>query len=303
MNFQHPVRNPRPRPGVLSPMKTFFILLLMGSLAHGAELSSKKHVRYQNTAGASVLRQILDVHYDASSTKTAKPVILWVHGGAWKFGNKTHSIGPKAKAFTEAGYVLVAMNYRFYPKASWKDQAGDVAAAAKWIQQNISAYGGDPKRMILMGHSAGAHLAALTAADPSYLKKAGVPYNHIKAAVLLDGAGYDLPAVMNTSAGKHLKLYQEVFGNDPAQLKAASPNHQFSKKRPAPDYLIIPVSNREITQLQSNNLAKTIKNSGNHAEVHVARNRTHMTLNQKIGHPGDTPTKVILKFLKARLSK
>ncbi len=283
-------------------MKNLLILLfLMGSLTYGAEISAKKHIRYQNNAGTSVLRQILDVHYDKQTTKTAKPVILWIHGGAWKFGNKTYGIGSKARAFTKAGYVLVAMNYRFHPKANWKDQAGDVAAAAKWIQQNIAPYGGDPKRIILMGHSAGAHLAALTAADPSYFNNTQVPYHHIKAAVLLDGAGYDLTSVMKTSKGLELKFYQDVFGNDPKLLKAASPTHQFAKKRPSPDYLIIPISNRKITLQQSKALATAIKSSGNHAEVFVARNRTHMSLSQKIGAPGDGPTTAILKFLKKQL--
>ncbi|MFK7909917.1 MAG: alpha/beta hydrolase [Akkermansiaceae bacterium] len=284
-------------------MKTLLLFFLSALCIDGAELASKKHIRYQKTPGASPIRQILDVHYDAKTIGKAKPVILWIHGGAWKFGNKTHSIESKANAFISEGYVLVAMNYRFHPKVSWKEQAGDVSAAAKWIQDNIQSYGGDPKRLVLMGHSAGAHLAALAGADPSHLKKAGVPYYHIKCVVLLDGAGYDLPSVMKTAKGKYLELYKEVFGNEPAQLKAASPTHQFGKKRPAPAYLIIPISRREITQQQSNDLAKAIKQSGNHAEVFVARNRTHMTLNKRIGSPGDTPTKAIFDFLNKRLPK
>ena len=284
-------------------MKALFLFLLTCCSLQAVEFASKKHVLYQNTPGTSLLRQILDIHYHPSTVKTPKPVILWIHGGAWKFGSKTHSIGNKAKIFTHEGYVLVAMNYRFHPKVAWQEQASDVAAAAQWIQKNIQTYGGDPKQMILMGHSAGAHLAALTGANPSYLKTAGVPYSHIRAAVLLDGAGYDLPSIMQSSHGQHLNLFQEIFGNDPKQLKAASPTHQFDEKRPAPDYLIIPISSRAITIQQSNNLAKAIKKSGNHAEVYVARNRTHMTLNQKIGNPSDTPTKVILDFLKKSLAK
>lgn len=284
-------------------MKALLALMLSAAVPACAELASEKNIRYQRIPGAPVLRQLLDVHYDPQSAGTAKPVVLWVHGGAWKFGNKSHRIDAKAKAFVGAGHVLVAMNYRFHPGTGWKGQAGDVAAAASWIRKNIATYGGDPKRIVLMGHSAGAHLAALAGADPSHMKRAGVPYSHIKCVVLLDGAGYDLPSVMKTSRGRHLKLYQDVFGNDPAQLKAASPTHHFGKKRPAPDYLIIPVDSRKITQRQSRDLAAAIRKSGNRAEVHIAKNRTHMTLNQRIGHPGDEPTKQILDFLKKRLAK
>lgn len=249
----------------------------------------------------SALRQILDVHYKKSEVAKKKPVVLWVHGGAWKFGNKTHSIGPKANAFVNKGYILVAMNYRFHPDACWHEQASDVAAATKWITKNISRYGGDPKRIAIMGHSAGAHLAAITGANPSYLQSAGVPVNHIQAVVLLDGAGYDLPAVMKTSQGQHLQLYQEVFGKDPKKLKAASPIYHFKKGQPSPDYLIIPISSREITITQSKKLASAIKTSGNHAEIFIAKNRSHMSLNQKIGNPGDAPTKMIFSFLEQRM--
>jgi len=269
--------------------------------ANPAKPDVDKHIRYQRIQGQSPIRQILDVYYNKAEANKKRPVVLWIHGGAWKFGNKTHSIDPKAKVFVNKGYVLVAINYQFHPKVTWKEQATDVATAAKWITQNISKYGGDPKRIALMGHSAGAHLAALTGADPTYLKSVAVPSASIKAVVLLDGAGYDLPAVMKTSQGQHLKLYQEVFGKDLETLKAASPIYYFKKGRACPHYLIIPVSSRAITISQSNNLAAAIKKSGGHAEVYVAKNRTHMTLNQKIGNPDDAPTEKILSFLKTHL--
>lgn len=292
-------------------MKTLTILLSgifvtlpaldAGNAGNTGEPDEDKHIRYQRIQGQSPIRQILDVYYNKAEVNKKRPVVLWIHGGAWKFGNKTHSIGPKAKAFVDEGYVLVAINYRFHPKVTWKEQATDVATAAKWITQNISKYGGDPKRIALMGHSAGAHLAALTGADATYLKSVGLPSSSVKAVVLLDGAGYDLSAVRKTSQGQHLKLYQEVFGKDPKKLKAASPIYYFKKGVACPDYLIIPISSRAITASQSTNLATAIKKSGGHAEVYVAKNRTHMTLNEKIGTPGDAPTKKILSFLKTYL--
>ena len=151
------------------PIPALLLMFLMASLlSASADLVSAKHIRYRRIAGQPALRQILDVHYRTDDTANKKPVIVWVHGGAWKFGNKSHSIGAKAKAFTKAGYVVVAINYRFHPQVNWKEQAADVAAACRWITGGIEKYGGDARRLILMGHSAGAHLAALTGADPTY---------------------------------------------------------------------------------------------------------------------------------------
>ena len=283
-------------------MKCLASLLIISTFScHAADSHSAKNIPYQSIPGVPRIRQLLDVHYDKDDTKTKNPVILWVHGGAWKFGDKSRSLHAKPKAFTQAGYVTVALNYRFHPAASWQEQADDVARAAKWLTSHISNYGGDPRRIILMGHSAGAHLAALTGADPSYLKKAGVFPSSIKAVVLLDGAGYDIPLAMTTSHGQHLKLYQTVFGNDPATLKAASPVSHFKKGRTYPAYLAIPIAMRPKSVTQSRNLVAKIKTSGSIAEVFIAKNRTHSSLNRKIGEPMDAPTQAILMFLKKQL--
>jgi len=252
---------------------------------------------YQNIPKQPALRQLLDVYYDADDLMTKKPVIVWIHGGAWKFGNKSHSLTNKAPTFTEEGYVFVAINYRFHPDVTWREQASDVAAACKWVTQNISRYGGNPDSLILMGHSAGAHLAALTGADHSYLRAQKISMAKVRAVILLDGAGYDLPSVMQASHGLHLRVYKDVFGNNPKELKAASPISHFSKGQLSPAYFIVPVEDRALSVEQSEKLAAKINSSGNRASVYLAKDRNHTTLNKKLGELGDAPTQAILNFL------
>jgi len=229
---------------------------------------------YKKNPSKPLAKQTLDVYYQIDRVSTKKPVIIWIHGGAWKFGSKSRNISTKAKAFTDSGYIFVAINYRLHPHANWHEQAQDVAAACHWVNKNITTYNGDPRHLILMGHSAGAHLAALTGADHSFFAAHRVPVASVKSIVLLDGAGYDLP-----------------------ELKAASPVYHFRKKKLNPPYLIIPIASRNASISQSKRLAHTIQATGGTASIFIAQNRTHKSLNQKIGKPGDHPTKVILAFL------
>ena len=96
--------------------------------------------------------------------------MIWVHGGAWQIGDKAQ-VQAKPKAFNERGYVLVSVNYRFHPAVTYKEQAGDIAQAIRWVNDHAREHGGDPGRVFLMGHSAGAHLAALVGTDGRYLEK------------------------------------------------------------------------------------------------------------------------------------
>ena len=90
------------------------------------------------------------------------------------------------------GWAFASANYRLVPQATVEQQAADVASAIAWLRANAAKEGLDPDRIVLMGHSAGAHLVALVGTDPHYLKAAGVPMGAVKGVVLLDGAGYDV---------------------------------------------------------------------------------------------------------------
>src|SRR6266446_5635963 len=101
-------------------------------------------------------RQTLDVY--APTEGKNHPVVVWIHGGGWKSGDKK-GVQKKPQAFVDKGYIFVSTNYRFVPNVTVKEMTGDIAKAIRWVHDHAKDYGGDPESIFVMGHSAGAHLA------------------------------------------------------------------------------------------------------------------------------------------------
>lgn len=255
--------------------------------------------QYQDLENAPRERQLLDVYPLAEPTKAPAPVLIWIHGGAWRFGNKSHAIEKKATALARHGIILVAINYRFHPAVDFRAQAADVATAIRWVQDNISKHGGDPGRLAVMGHSAGAHLAALTTINQSYLKNAGADPKVIKGVILLDGAGYDIPLHLASGVNRETRIYRTVFTGSVETQQAASPVTHIRKGTTYPAFLIVPVDRRASTKLQSRKLAEKLSAAGAKAAVHIAPGKTHMTLNREWGQAGDAPTEACMEFLQS----
>ena len=226
------------------------------------------------------------------------PLLVFIHGGGWSIGDKSMSVGDKASHFTEKGWAFVTVNYRLVPKATVEQQAADVAGSLAWLRAHARERGFDPDRIVIMGHSAGAHLAALVGTDPAYLKAAGVPMNSVKGVVLLDGAGYDVPAQMAFKSNLVAGMYDAAFGTDAARQKALSPTYQAGAPNVA-SWLILPVERRTDSQSQSNGLATALKEGGSAATVLPVPGESHMTLNRGLGEGDDFATGQIDRFLAA----
>jgi arylformamidase len=169
---------------------------------------------------------------------TSAPVLFMVHGGAWLIGDKAAAavVANKAAHWLPAGTVFVSVNYRLAPKADPLGQADDVAKALAVAQAKAPSWGGDPARFVLMGHSAGAHLVALLAADPTIAARQGArPW---LGTVVLDSAALDLVAIMKEP---HLRFYDRVFKNDPAYWHEASPLERLTR---APGPMLVVCSSR-----------------------------------------------------------
>jgi len=105
------------------------------------------------------------------NTPDSAPVLFYIHGGAWVYGDKEQQARPMMYEFASQGFIVVTANYRHAPRHPWPAQITDVIAARAWIAQNIAAHGGDPSRVVVSGGSAGGHLAALLALvanDPAW---------------------------------------------------------------------------------------------------------------------------------------
>lgn len=123
----------------------------------------------QDIAFGEAFRQRLDVYAPSGLNGDAGlPVIVFIHGGGWRAGDKA-GYEFAGRAFAARGFVTVVPNYRLSPAAHFPAFVEDGAAALRWVRANIAERGGDPDRIILVGHSAGAHIAALLAMDESWL--------------------------------------------------------------------------------------------------------------------------------------
>jgi acetyl esterase/lipase len=116
----------------------------------------------RNISYGPLERQRLDI-WRFSNTPSHAPVIYYVHGGAWTFGDKRDQGRPMLHEFVRRGWIVVAVNYRLAPGFAWPAQIEDVTRGLGWIKTNIANYGGDPDRVVVAGGSAGGHLAALLA--------------------------------------------------------------------------------------------------------------------------------------------
>lgn len=146
------------------------------------------HQRTVGVAYGPQSRQKLDV-YRPDSVDNGKPVVVFLYGGSWKRG-KRENYRFAGQAFASRGYVTVIPDYRTYPEVRFPAFVQDSAAAVAWVRKNISRFGGDPNRIVLAGHSAGAHIAALLAYDKRYLADADVPMTSIAGLVGLAGPYY-----------------------------------------------------------------------------------------------------------------
>ena len=236
-------------------------------------------------------RQAVD--YFAAAGAARPPLVLFVHGGGWAFGNRATTVGHKAAWFTAHGYAFASAGYRVLPDAPVEDQARDVAAAVHAVRADAARLGFDPDRIVLMGHSAGAHLAALVATDPTY---AGADFAAIKGVILLDGAGYDVASGM---AGRQeaAVLYRNAFGTDASRQRRLSPASHTAAPN-APHWLILHVAARAESGAQSRMLGDRLVASGSEADVVAVPNTTHGRLNQDLGADGDDATASVEQFLR-----
>lgn len=150
-------------------------------------------------------RRRLDVFAPVAAAADA-PVLVFFYGGSWKSGSKD-DYAFVGQALAAQGFVTVMPDYRLYPEVRFPDFLDDGAAAIAWVRDNIAAYGGDPRRIVLAGHSAGAYNAVMLGLDPRYLRRAGVDPRAVRAVAGLSGPYDFLPLDNDTTV--------QVFGEAP----------------------------------------------------------------------------------------
>jgi acetyl esterase/lipase len=281
-------------------MRPLACLVLVAASAAGAEAQqTTRNIPY---VASGHERQVLDVHAPAGAKHL--PVVLWIHGGGWMTGDKTN-VADKPRAFTTAGFVFVSINHRLLPNVEMGDIIRDVAKAMRWTHDNIATYGGDPARVLVMGHSSGGQLAAITCVDDRYLGDEGMSLAMIKGCVPVDADTFDVPAIIEmaeTRARVHglpMPTYghRQKFGNDPAKHVDFSTVTHVARGKGIPPFLILHIGGNPDTTAQARRLANVLKAADIPVRVVSAPEATHTTLNDDLGTAGDPITKAVFEFV------
>lgn len=249
-------------------------------------------------------RQVLDIYRPEEPGKDALPVMFWIHGGGWQAGDKS-DVGLKPKVFSERGWVFVSTNYRLLPDVDMETLTGDVAASLGWVHRHIGKYGGDPGRIFVGGHSAGAQLAALLCIDERWIGKHGVPLSNLKGCVPVDGDTYDLPKIIATAEfraqlyGRPLPTFghRQKFGNDPEKHVDLSAVTHVAKGKDIPPFLILYFPGNPATRAQATRLAEVLQAADIPVTAYGKRDSNHSRLNDDLGKPDDPATERLWEFL------
>jgi arylformamidase len=247
-------------------------------------------------------RQVLDVYAPAGAKNL--PVVFWIHGGGWQAGNKS-LVALKPKAFMDAGFVFVSINHRLLPTVEMEAITSDVASALGWVRKHIAAHGGDPARLLVMGHSSGGQLAALMCTDDRYVKAQGFSLTAIKGCVPVDADTFDIPAIIEMAETRarvhHLPLptfgHRQKFGNDPAKHRDFSAVTHVTKDKGIPPFLILHIAENPDTGAQARRLAGVLGTAGISSKVVAGRETTHASINDNLGKSDDPVTKELFAFV------
>ena len=240
--------------------------------------------------------QALDVYQAADSPR---PLLVFVHGGAWQFGDKTRRLKDAKVPFAhEQGWHFAALNFRMVPEVTLRTMAEDVAAALALLFARADELGIERRRVVLMGHSSGAHLSALVASDPTLLGAHGLAPSNLAGVIAIDGAAYDPGEPSTGSRQLQKRLLDPAFAG--ADLAALSPVAQLGASGAnAPPFLILHTASG-FTGGQARLLEQALKDAGGRVERHGFRGTSplaHMRLSRWFGRASFGPTEVARSWL------
>jgi acetyl esterase/lipase len=205
--------------------------------------------RHRNIRYGPGPRHVLDVYVPdkASLEPQPRPLVVFWHGGRWRFGDKADYRFAGA-ALAELGHVAVLPNYRLYPDVKMPGFMDDAARAGQWAAAHAGKFGADANRLYLMGHSAGAHLAALVTLDPRYFAATGQAVPPIAGVIGLSGP-YDFLPLLETEV-------QDMFG--PPENYPLSQPINFVRSDAPPMLLVHGLKDDTVSPKNSRNLAAAL---------------------------------------------
>jgi acetyl esterase/lipase len=257
---------------MMSPFKaTILALVLLG----GSALAQPKQQRPPHITiayGTQSPAQTLDLYRPAGPARMK--LVVFVHGGGWIQGDKGIGWG-FAKVLNAAGYAVASVNYRMIPNVLLQDEATDVASAAAFLLAHADQYGLDTSRFALAGHSAGGHLIALVATDPTYARTAGLDLRRLAAVIPLDGI-FDVTQATNP---------HPVIGDDPKYRGFMSPTNHVGQIVGHPAFCLIHEDTARHFGQQADEFAEVLRQHGQNVTESVAPGLNHGQLLLMIVNP------------------
>jgi len=264
-----------------------FVTVVTPALA-GAQVRVTPDIDYVPSAKYADRKDRLDLYVPAGA-KSA-PVVVSIHGGLLRQGDKSEEtyVGQR---FAAAGFVTAVISYRLSPAVMHPAHAEDAAAAIAWVKRNIAGYGGDPAQLFVIGHSAGAYLAALIALDARYLAAHRLAPTDLRAVVPVSAFFYvDREGVAPDRP-------KDVWGTDAAIWKQASPAAHV--RGDAPPMLIVYADGDEPWRRQQQlDFVKDLRAAGARSiDLRMISGRSHMSIWRNIKDAKDETAAAIVEYI------
>ncbi len=266
----------RPNGGVaLGLLATLLLVAGCSPTRVVSTLSPTSHLEHAPAiAYGSHLRQQLDVYRpQEGATSAGAPVVVFFYGGSWQRGDRA-KYAFVGSYLAELGVVAVVPDYRVYPEVRFPGFVEDGAAVLAWVERHIEAFGGDPDQVIVMGHSAGAHIAALLALDTRYLQAQGVTRAVPRGLIGLAG-----PYRFDIDSGRLAEIFAADDGTGDSQPM------NFARADGPPALLLHGESDRVVSADNSRQLFERLCDAGGTAEVIVYPGVGHMRIAAALAPP------------------
>jgi acetyl esterase/lipase len=252
--------------------------------AGGFEVKVIKDIAYSDAKDADKVKHKLDLYLPEGQKDF--PVLFFVHGGGWRGGDRKGA-ARLGKMFAKHGIGTVAISYRLSPKVKHPAHIQDVAKAFAWTHKNIAKHGGKADQIFISGHSAGGHLVALLATDPSYLKAEGLSLADIKGVIPISGVYVIRPN----------QRFEAIFGTDAEIVKKASPMEHVKGKLPP---FLIAYASKDLGAIggMSEQFGKALKKAKVETDVLKIEDRNHGSIvGTAVASDDDPLTQAMLKFI------
>jgi len=235
-------------------------------------------------------RQKLDL-YVPDGLRDPAPVLLFFYGGAWRTGDRANYLA-FGQAFASQGIVTAVADYRLYPQVTYPAFVEDAAAALAFLRAHVARQGGDPGRLFVSGHSAGAYNAVMLAAEPSFLKRHGGDLSWIRGVIGIAGPYDARPGQQDR--------YAAIF--PPAASRDAAPVARVTGRRP-PMLLAWGTADRTVGRENVERMAAALRKAGSPVETKIYPGASHVGILLSLAEgfrDGTTLHRDMLRFIRSR---